>query len=75
MRNWTVVDWVLFMLGAAVAIDLIICIGLPVVLGIPTTAENKETREKLIQMLNNISIAIIALIVYKMKEMNDNKKL
>jgi len=62
MKNWSVFDWVLLMLGAAVAIDLIICLGLPVVLGIPTTEANREVRNKMLEILNNIAIAIIAIL-------------
>ena len=62
MKSWNVFEWVLFMLGAAVAIDLIVCIALPVAFKFPTTDANKELRAKLLDMLNNISIAIIAIL-------------
>lgn len=73
MKNWTVLDWVLFMLGAAVALDLVFCIAVPAVLGIPTTDANRELRKELIGMLNDITIAIIAIVALKYKEVNNQK--
>ncbi len=62
MKNWNVFEWVLFMLGFAVAIDLIVCIALPVVFKFPTTEANKELRKEMLSILNNIAIAIIAIL-------------
>lgn len=73
MKNWTVFDWVLFMLSAAVAIDLIVCIAGLYILKIPTTEVNKEVRAKLLDMLNNISIAIIAILALKNKDLFNKK--
>lgn len=73
MKNWPVYDWVLFMLGAAIAIDLIVCVAMPAIFKIPTTEENKEVRKELLGMLNNISIAIIAILALKYKESLNDK--
>lgn len=68
MKNWSVYDWIAFMLACTVCIVLIICFAAPALLKIPTNTENKELRGQLVDMLNNVVIAIIALIAFKMKE-------
>ena len=73
MKNWSVFDWVLFMLSVAVAIDLIICIGLPVIFKIPTTEANKEVRAKMLDILNNIAIAIIVILGLRNSNLFKNK--
>lgn len=72
MKNWSVYDWIAFLLTTTVCLVFIICFAAPALLKIPTNADNKELRGQLIDMLNSVVIALIALIAYKMK---DNDKL
>lgn len=71
MKNWSVYEWIAFLLTATICLVFIICFAAPALLKIPTTAENAPIRAKLVDMLNSIVIAIIALIAYKMKDNSD----
>lgn len=74
MKNFTAWEWIAIIFAIVVGYVIIIMFTGIVIFKIPTTTENKEIREQLLDMVNNISVGLLAITAGKILN-NKNDKL
>lgn len=73
MKKWNIYEIAFIILVVVLSYILILTFTGMFISKIPTTADNKEIRQEILQLVSGLESIIFTVIGYKLRDLTDNK--